>query len=288
MIATARVINVYDEYDGDRIKVRLLPADQYKTDENLPYAFPILPKMFRVKPKVGEAVLIITPDDDTRGQRFYFGPIVSQPQNMDYDDFVAGATTLLKGAIKTPSKAPSLNPVSEGCVPKDEEVCVYGRGNTDIVLGDRDVRIRAGVRNIVDEGGEKQLRFNGKDAALLSLKYYDDGLKTDEQTTKSRAVLAGTDIVLASTDGDPFFKMDDKEENISDEVFSEMLQKAHQLPYGDVLVDFLRMFIKMFKSHTHKYHNIPPCPDSESLKFDTKYPTENLEDKLLSKHVKTN
>ena len=48
MLGTARVVSVYDEYDGDRIKARLLPADQYKTDENLVYAFPIIPKMFTI------------------------------------------------------------------------------------------------------------------------------------------------------------------------------------------------------------------------------------------------
>lgn len=288
MLGTARVISVYDEYDGDRIKARLLPADQYKTDENLVYAFPIIPKMFRVKPKVGEAVLILTPDDDPRGQRYYFGPIVSQPQYMNYDDFVAGATTLLRGAIREPSKAPSLIPNSVGCVPKDNEVCIYGRGNTDIILSEDDIRIRAGVRNIIDSDGKKEMKFNGDDPAFLSLKYYKDGLDANGQTVKSRAVLAGSEIVLVSTDGNPYFKMDDKEENISDEQFAEMIEKAHRLPYGDILVDFLKTFIEMFKSHTHKYHNMPPCPDDKSLNFDTKYPTGNLEDILLSKHIKIN
>ncbi len=288
MISVGRVININDDTDGDRIKARVLPADQYKTDENIAYAFPILPKMFRVKPKVGEAVLIVTPDDDQRGQRYYFGPIVSQPQFMDYDDFIAGATTLLKGALKEPEKAPSLIPDSVGCIPSDEEVGVYGRGNSDIIIGENNVRIRSGVRKIETKNSEKALTFNGSDPSFIKLKYYNDGLKTDSGITKSSAIIGGNDIVLASSDGDPYFSFNDKDESVSDETFKEMLEKAHQLPYGDILVDFLQSFIKMFKSHTHKYHNLPPCPDSESLKFDTKYPSENLDNILLSKHIKIN
>lgn len=288
MIWTARVISVYDEYDGDRIKARVLPSDQYKTDEHIVYAFPLLPKMFRVKPKVDEAVYILTPDDDPRGQRMYIGPIISQPQFMDKDDFVGGATTLLKGGIKAPEKAPSLLPQSEGCIPKDDEVGVYGRGNTDIILGKNNIRLRAGVRQIENEQGNKVVNFNGNDPAFINLKYYKDGLDNGDNKVKSTAAIVGDDVVLLSSKGFPYFDFNDKDENISDETMKEIIEKAHQLPYGDILVDFLQMFIRMFKSHTHKYHNMPPCPDSESLKFDTKYPSENLDDELLSKHVKIN
>lgn len=289
MISIGRVINTHDDYDGDRIQVRVLPADQYKADENVPYAFPLLPKMFRVKPKLDEAVFIITADDDMRSQRYYIGPIISQPQYVENDDFIAGATSLLRGAIKQPSKAPSLVPDSVGTIPKEDEVVLNGRGTSDIVLGTEDVRIRAGVKTFeINSNGEKTLKFNGNDPAFVKLDYFEDGLSTNSATSKSTAVIGADDIILASGQGDPYYSFNDKDETVSEEEIKKMIETAHQLPYGDILVDFLKMFIKMFKSHTHKYHNMPPCPDSESLKFDTKYPTANLDDILLSKHVKTN
>ena len=52
-----------------------------------------------------------------------------------------------------------------------------------------------------------------------------------------------------------------------------IIQDAHALPYGDELVKFLTMFLQMFKSHTHKYANLPPCPDDASKKLDMKYGT---------------
>ena len=54
-----KVISVEDDTDADRIKVRLSPEDNTKTIDEIDYAFPLLPKMFHVKPKVGEAVFLL-------------------------------------------------------------------------------------------------------------------------------------------------------------------------------------------------------------------------------------
>ena len=54
-----KVISIDDDTDADRIKVRLAPEDNSKTLSEIEYAFPLLPKMFHVKPKVGEAVLVL-------------------------------------------------------------------------------------------------------------------------------------------------------------------------------------------------------------------------------------
>ena len=40
-------------------KIRLTPEDNGTLDEDLPYVFPLLPKMLHVKPQIGELVLVI-------------------------------------------------------------------------------------------------------------------------------------------------------------------------------------------------------------------------------------
>ena len=99
------------------------------------------------------------------------------------------------------------------------------------------------------------------------------------------------------------------------ESLQKIINEAHVLPYGDVLVDFLMGFLQMFKSHTHKYNNDRPCEDDYSKIFDSEFgrgsrnnqttdyieqingssPIENvsstfkgLYDKLLSKNVRIN
>ena len=54
-----QVIDVYDETDGERIKVKLSPEDDNRDIKDIPYAHPLLPKLIHIKPKIGETVLIV-------------------------------------------------------------------------------------------------------------------------------------------------------------------------------------------------------------------------------------
>ena len=88
IIKICPVIDIFDETDGERIKVRMSPEDDRKNDNELPYAFPLLPKLLHIKPKIGEAVLIILTDAGNGDSiRYYIGPIISQPQYMEKDNF---------------------------------------------------------------------------------------------------------------------------------------------------------------------------------------------------------
>lgn len=284
-VSIGRVVSIDDPNDGWRIKARVLPADQYKTDNNIDYAFPLLPKIFHVLPKVGEAVLILTADDDLRGQRYYLGPVTSQPQTLNMSDYMLDATSLLKGGVKAPYKSLVNAPDTKGSYPEDDEIGVLGRLNSDIIISDNDVRLRSGARVV---NGIKDIKFNHANPAFVKLRYYPTGLISSGETVDSSVVVAAQDINLISTAGDPLFDLYDREEGVSEDTMKEILSKAHRLPYGDVLVDFLTMFLRMFYSHTHKYHNLPPCPDSESSKFRTKYPLNSFGEKILSKHVRIN
>ena len=78
-----KVVSVEDDTDADRIKVRLSPEDNAKTIDEIDYAFPLLPKMFHVKPKIGEAVfLLLATTNDGESQRYYIGPVISQDHKL--------------------------------------------------------------------------------------------------------------------------------------------------------------------------------------------------------------
>ena len=316
----AEVKNVYDEADGERIQVRLLPKDGRQN--KLTTAFPLLPKMLRVKPKVGESVLILTMDDDNQAsQCFYIGPIISQPQNMLYDPHYGGAAKLLNGSWQNPNKAPHTNANTRGSYAEEDEVSIYGRRDTDIILGDKDLRIRCGARKFSTDG--KSFIYNVKNPAYIKLKEHDTVINKvgNNDSTTSISIVAdevnllshngnGAAGILANQNGE----IEDGDGEIA---MKRIIQDAHVLPYGDELVKFLTMFLQMFKSHTHKYANLPPCPDDASKKLDMKYGTgtgeysaldydysrgvtkeqrfedtsktfKGLGEKLLSKHVRIN
>lgn len=316
----AEVKNVYDEADGERIKVRLLPKDGRRdayTD-----AFPLLPKMLHVKPKVGESVIVLTLESENQySQCFYIGPIISQPQNMNYDSHYTSAGRLLNGTYLNPLKAPSINPRTRGSYADDDEIAVYGRRDTDIILGDKDLRIRCGARKFdMDNSG---FSYNLKNPAYIKLKEHDSVINRigDNDSTTSVSIVAD-EVNLLSHNGngaaDILANQNGEIEDSDDErAMKRIIQDAHAVPYGDELVNFLTMFLQMFKSHTHKYANLPPCPDDASKKLDMKYGSgtgeysaldydysrgitkekrfedtsktfKGLGEKLLSKHIRIN
>lgn len=319
----AEVREVYDDADGERIRVRLLPADGRKrwekTSDNLTYAFPLLPKMLHVKPKVGESVLVLTIDDDNQySQAFYIGPIISQPQYMNFDAHVMGSGALLNGRYWSPAKAPSTNPKTKGSYADDDEIAVYGRRDTDIILGDKDLRIRCGARKFNSD--DTNFEYNQKNPSYLKLIEHENVINRvggNDSTTSASIVADEINLLSHNGNGATSSLASQEGEIKDDDVMKDIIEKAHVLPYGDVLVDFLTMFLQMFKSHTHKYANMPPCPDEASKKLDIKYGSgsgeyndrqydysrgtevqnrfedvsktfSGLGEKLLSKHVRIN
>lgn len=286
-ISIGRVVNINDVDDGGRIKVRLMPADRYKSDDDLDYAFPLLPKVFFVKPKIDESVLVFNLDDNQNSQRFYIGPIISQPQKLEYDSYVGGATRLLKGGISVPDKALSLEAAADGTFAKDDEIAIYSRKNSDIILSDNDIRIRCGVRRF-NENGSNEVEFNKKNPSYLKMRYYPEGIQHGDNKVYNTTNIVSEEINLLSVNGTPYFNLTDRNELIDSKTMEEIISKAHALPYGDVLVDFLKMFLEVFKVHVHPYPGMAPVVDPTAANFYTKYPSNLLENKLLSKHIRIN
>lgn len=333
-IYIGRVESIADAYAGDRIQASIPSIDKGKLiypngdDRNvdssdvrryIPFSFPLLPKMVHVKPKVGEIVLIFTFDDNNPdAQRFYVGPIISQPQYLNKDDATMGASNLLSGSLSIPLSSVDNNADVTGSFAKDDEIAIYGRQKSDIILSNDDIRIRCGAR-LVNEYKSNDISFNKNNPGFIKIKYHKSGLKNpampSDTIENSTATIVADNINLITHCGTPYFPLTNSDEQITDETMQDIINKAHSLPYGDVLVDFLLKFLAMFKNHTHKYHNLTPCPDTYSNIFDEAYGYQNaksngngaytqtasgriiedvsqtfkgLGDKLLSKHVRIN
>ena len=190
MIYIGEVIDIEDPQGGDRIKVRLRPGDKWKNDEEVDYAFPLLPKHLHVKPKVGEAVLVICAIDGIQEtQRYYIGPIISQPQDMYYDDYQFGATALLQRSLAKPQQSIAQDATAEGALAKPDEVAIYSRQNSDVVLSNNDVRIRCGSRLLKPMLGNQDssnIEFNKKNPAFIKLKYHETPIQIPETAWKER------------------------------------------------------------------------------------------------------
>lgn len=282
---------VDDESKGFRIKVVIPNYDsgkninQVPTRENngdgVPWCFPMLPKMMHVAPKVGELVFVFMQQPSSGySQRLYVGPVISQDVMMNYDpDYVGGedgklhtsARRLLNGYSEsnfTPFANPDEDGNNEGTLPDREDIAIRGRNNTDIILKDNDIRIRCGFKEKPNGSISERLKFNDKDLAYILLRYRKGSDKTSDYN--SSITLVGDRINLLSHDSPTYFDMGDKKDLISDECMDKILDKAHQLPYGDVLIDFLKEFVNVFNTHVHPYNGVKPAikditPNWESM-----------------------
>lgn len=294
IVRLCEVLSIEDKTDCDRIKVKLTPEDNNKTSlDQIPYAIPLLPKLFGVKPKVGEAVLILTAiANDGNSQRYYIGPVITQKTHMEEEPYYIDAKKMFRGSLYTADQAPSMNPDTNGAFANDEDVTVNGRRNCDIQITPDDIRIRAGVRKS-DPQNRRNVYFNSKDPAYVKLKYHEGKkgigkLSQGSEKCASTATIVADKINILSHNGDAcnngnVFKLTDPQDLITDESMEEIITKAHQLPFGDTLIEFLKLFRNAFIKHIHPFPTLPPCPDSNIANL----AAYDL-DKILSKVVRIN
>ena len=275
IIKIGQVESIDDEYAAGRIRARVV-GDRYNNET--PYAYPLLPYMMHIKPKVGEAVLLIYSNLGNSSQRFYIGPIIHQPQFVNKDNF-SDAISLLKGYNDRTLVSVDRIPEAQGVYPKKDEIAIMGRKDSDLIFSDNDVRLRCGVRK-TNKFNDLESVFNRSTPSFIKLKQHDTNFSNNTCTT---ATIVSENINLISTVGTPEFNLSDVNESISDEEMAKIIETAHQLPYGDKLIDFLKLLLKAFNAHTHNYHNLPPIPDMTYNAVNN----FNLND-ILSKNVKIN
>ena len=239
------VISIEDETEGGRIKVRIDGLDNQIKNTNLAECYPLMPKFFHIYPVKGEIVRIILEDVryPQRG-RYWIGSIISQLQKITFDNrFSALSTT--NAAISQPQPAPSTFPDAEGVYPKIEDVAILGRKNTDIILRERDIEMRAGQHEF-----NNNLKLNKSNPASIRLSF---DITTGLTETVSSNIHMADKIALISHDGIPKYKAAQLDATDRDKIFSE----AHPLGRGDVIVDALEILRKAIIEHVHPYSGVP-------------------------------
>ena len=95
--------------------------------------------------------------------------------------------------------------------------------------------------------------------------------------------MVADEINLISNNSNTYFETTNQDDLITDKTMDEIIKKAHQLPYGDILVDFLKLFREAFLKHTHNFPTMPTCPDNNVVNL-----AQYNMDEILSKHIRIN
>lgn len=253
-----------------RIRVKFPHDNGQNEDKKLPWVWPLLPKAFQTAPKIGEAVLVMNTDPSfPNSQRYYIGPIISQPQYQyknNYDD----ATTMLKGEMHEPIASIDTNPDTEGAFPKQTDVAVVGRKSEDIILRDDEINIRAGIRQkpaetngLRDQG---YIIFNNINPAYIQLKFNNTGSFTENTNGDyhSSINIVADKINLISNNDTSSIVTDNihgKDELISDDKLPSIMKELHKVPLGDKLVYLLKIMRGAIMNHVHPWAGMQQCGD---------------------------
>ena len=272
-IKLCEVLSVYDDVGGSRIKVHLSPEDDGKKLQDIPYAFPLLPKVLHIQPKVKEGVLILlTETGNGYSNRYYIGPIISQFQYLDFDPFPLNSLSTYPGAPFRPDANIVMNPDSKGAYANDEDIAIYGRKKNDIILTENDIKIRCGSR--LQDGN--LITFNRNDSAYMLLRHKEDYAENllDDSSPKSSATIVADKINLISNYSRNF--KTDPDNLITNEDMEKIFKEAHQLPYGDILVKFLKSFVNAFVNHYHEYPGLTPYEKTKDFTYVKNYELNNI------------
>lgn len=293
IVKMAQVESVNDDTGGLRIKVRT------KNDRESYWAFPLLPKQFQVVPKIGEGVLLFSESTNKdNGNRYYLGPIISQPQFNEKDIFDYGrgtAISLLQGKridslpnIKTDAR-------TNGSFPNVGEVAMVGRESEDMIMrkspgGSDELTIRCGIRkedtlNSTNKGVTSNIGkiiFNDVDPAYIQLKYkpnlsnyvanYDvsagDRIRTQSKTNSAVNIVADKINLIGVSDNSLNATATDNENLIKDSDMEKMMSELHQLPKGDILVKCLKVMKDAILNHSHPWADMKPYKYADTLNLD--------------------
>lgn len=286
-IRFGRVTNIDDPHGGGRIQARTPYDNPVEKNEDLPWYIPWIPKFLYVKPKVGELVLLISmAPGEFENCNFFVGPIISQENKLYYEDEQEALKTTDTGYIGWGPNPRLKRGVKPTLYPQDDDIAIEGRKDTGIQLKDDEIRIKAGVKVLTDQGPKN----NTENPAFMSLKYrpdndYEkDGYKSTATIVADKINLIGTHTTDPATKEIPVTESKDgKDELISEDAMRELINKAHQIPYGDTLIEFLDILRTAFAKHVHPFPTMAPCND-ENMKAVATYDLDGM----LSDNVRIN
>lgn len=308
-----QVVSVYDDYSLGRIQVRIKGSqsaggDDGVANKNLPFCVPMIPKHISITPKVGESVWVFVFDKNRQhADRLYIGPIISQLDKLNHDE---GRTSALAGFTFGPV-TPKINmtniPQLIGVFPNSDDVSIQGRYNTEITQKVNEIVIRAGKFETSPQTFQNPypFQFNTKTQAYIQIqndvkiysddmliKNFSDGANLDGAFGTITNIVASKINLITHRDGTPRFNVTGQETLISDDEMNRILNEAHQLPFGDVLIEYLKLLKEALFAHVHNGSGNPATDLTASgnkqplAAFKAK--ADDLEKSMLSKNIRIN
>lgn len=301
--------------DKHAIRVRLIGADldNSTSDGELSNCFPLLPKHLNFVPQENELVLVVMFGEDGKdGDRFYIGPFISSDDKMNFDGADGTAMASFTNGITDVGEDIENLPKAKGTYENPQHVVIEGRGSTDIIQRDDEILIRAGKFKF-----GKRKEFNDENPGYIQIKYNqpynktewneynitnpDSASKPNPQPFEFVTVtnIISNKINLLSYDNNNTYGLTSVDKNqtgaalyITDEEMDKILNEAHPLVFGDLLLQYLKAFREAFENHIHDTARVvaedKTDKENPTPVRDFKNIAKDLESKMLSKNIRIN
>lgn len=266
--------STYNESSANRIKVRL-PQDKDTPINDIPWAFPLLPKTIQSVPKEGEGVFVFLSElGNNKSNRYYLGPIISQPQYNDYCPYNNGkgpALAFIQGGNEGHKlRNITTNSLTNGAFPNANDISLIGRSSEDIILKDGEIDLRCGIRSeAINDDADKDIKgkiiFNSLNPAYIQLKYKNGVTTKQNQNADSLINIVADRINIISHKDENSFKLTNNKTLIDENEMDEIMSKLHQLPYGDILVEYLNILRAAIVNHGHNFGPGNPPIDYDAI-----------------------
>ena len=293
------VVSIDDTQSLGRIKVKIPgPANRGGDDgtplEKIPWAYPMIPRFFTSSPKEGEAVFVmIFSEQKTHSDRLYFGPIISQYTKLDFDSINTTALSPFSFGIIKPNVNFDNVPIINGVFPKKDDIAIQGKYNTDIILRRNEILIRAGkfVESKPNENNPYPFEFNNTTQGFIQIRN-DIPIEPQKENQTQRKgsvanIMANKINLLGYLDSSPRFNINQIDQLSNDEIL-KILETAHPVPFGDILVQYLRLFKTAFINHVHNNNGLKPTGTGDKSVQNFVKQAEALENDMLSKNIRIN
>lgn len=297
------VKSITDPLGLGRIKIRIpgksnVGGDDEVDDINLPWAHSLVPKYFTSTPKVGEAVFVLfLTQKRSHSDRLYFGPIISQLDKLNFERYSTTALNIFDFSSTKPDASIDTIPELNGIFHKKDDIAIQGRYNTDIILRKNEILIRSGkfteITGAKSPNNPYSFKFNKETPGFIQI-------KNDVQIRPVGGANFGkgsvTNIVsnkinlMTHEDGTPSITVN-QDSQLSEDEMLNFIKNAHPLPYGDILVQYLKLLKKAFLNHVHNYNGIPPTDLNLGAGKPVKefrQKSDDLEKNMLSKNININ
>lgn len=297
------VASVDDPQSLGRIKVSIpgpseRGGDLGLTVEELPWCYPMVPKFFSSTPKVGEGVFVfILSTQKTHSDRLYLGPIISQLDKLNNDQVNSTALSPFTFATLAPNVDTSRIPALNGVFPKTDDIAIQGRYNTDAIFRKNEILIRAGkfVESKPNENNPYPFEFNNTTQGYIQIK---NDVPLSPRNNSTQEIGSVTNIVankinlLTHKGGSPRFNITGQDDLISDDELLKILETSHPLPFGDLLVRYLKLLKNAFLNHVHNNNGRTPTDlvtdGNQQSVLEFKKSAEDLENRMLSQNIRIN